>query len=113
MKSYSADELQQRKEDLADCIIRKRELENELKEIKKDFKERIDPISEEIARTSDDIKRKATLVEETVYRFTDEEERTTKFFTAEGICIEARPATADELTEIRFPHASLNTGTND
>ena len=38
MKSYTAEELQQRKEDLADCIIRKRELENELKESRFDVR---------------------------------------------------------------------------
>ncbi len=43
------------------------------------------------------IRAKAEYVTEKCFRFTDQETKTTGFYNPDGILIESRPATADEL----------------
>ena len=110
MKPYSKEELQKHKELLANASIEIAEIEAEKKLAMEGFRGRLKPLKEERALMVYNIKAKAEYVREECYRYTDREEKETGFYNSEGILIECRPATADELQVTLF--GTLRTGTN-
>jgi hypothetical protein len=102
MKPFTADELQQRKENLADVSVRIDEIETEKKEQAKVFKDALDPLVKQRSGMVDDIRRKSRYVNEVCYKFVDAEERMTGYYNSDGDLIESRPATADELQPSMF-----------
>ncbi len=112
MKPYTMQELQGHKEKLANVSIEIAEIEAEKKRIESDFKGRLKPLKESRAIMVSNIKSKAEYVNEVCYRFTDQETKETGYYNKEGILVECRPATADELQPNIFSMAR-KTGTND
>lgn len=112
MKPYTPEELQGHKEKLANVSIEIAEIEAEKKQVEADFKGRLKPLKESRAIMVSNIKSKSEYVSEICYRFTDQETKETGYYNKEGILIECRPATADELQPNIFSIAR-KTGTND
>ncbi|MBR8725499.1 hypothetical protein ACTMKN_10950 [Bacteroides pyogenes] len=112
MKPYTPEELQGHKEKLANVSIEIAEIEAEKKQVEADFKGRLKPLKESRAIMVSNIKSKAEYVNEVCYRFTDQETKETGYYNKEGILVECRPATADELQPNIFS-VVRNTGTND
>lgn len=111
MRQYTPEELLKLKESLSETCIKINDIEEELKEIKKEFKERIDPLLEAKKKTLEGLKNKAELVEENCYKFVDDEAREVGFYNENGDLIESRPAYSEELQKTLF--SVLRTGTND
>ncbi len=118
MKPYTPEELQGHKENLANVSIQIAEIEAEMKQVSAEYKGQLKPLKEQRANMVSNIKAKAEYVTEKCYRFTDQETKMTGFYNADGVLIESRPATADELQPTIF-HAIRTgkvpplTGTND
>lgn len=112
MKPYTPEELQGHKEKLANVSIEIAEIEAEKKQVEADFKGRLKPLKESRAIMVSNIKSKAEYVNEVCYRFTDQETKETGYYNKEGILVECRPATADELQPNIFS-MMRKTGTND
>ncbi|GAE14627.1 hypothetical protein JCM6292_790 [Bacteroides pyogenes JCM 6292] len=112
MKPYTPEELQGHKEKLANVSIEIAEIEAEKKQVEADFKGRLKPLKESRSIMVSNIKSKAEYVNEICYRFTDQETKETGYYNKEGILVECRPATADELQPNIFS-VVRNTGTND
>lgn len=102
MKPYTPEELQQRKEELANASIEIAEIEQEAKEAAAHYKGKLKPLKETRARMVGDIKSKSEYVKELCYKFVDQEARETGYYNKEGDLIESRPATADELQTTLF-----------
>lgn len=118
MKPYSPEELQGHKENLANVSIEIAEIEAEMKQVTAEYKGRLKPLKEQRAGMVSNIKAKAEYVTEPCYRFTDQEAKMTGFYNADGLLIESRPATADELQPtifgaLRTGNVPPLTGTND
>ena len=112
MKPYTPEELQGHKEKLANVSIEIAEIEAEKKQVEADFKGRLKPLKESRAIMVSNIKSKAEYVNDVCYRFTDQETKETGYYNKEGILVECRPATADELQPNIFS-VVRKTGTND
>lgn len=112
MKPYTPEELQGHKEKLANVSIEIAEIEAEKKQVEADFKGRLKPLKESRSIMASNIKSKAEYVNEICYRFTDQETKETGYYNKEGILVECRPATADELQPNIFSMVR-KTGTND
>lgn len=112
MKPYTSEELQGHKEELANVSIEIAEIEAEKKQVESDFKGRLKLLKESRATMVFNIKSKAEYVNEVCYRFTDQETKETGYYNKEGILVECRPATADELQPNIFS-VVRKTGTND
>lgn len=117
MKPYTPEEMQQRKEELANASIEIAEIEQEAKEAAAHYKGRLKPLKEARANIVSNIKAKAEYVKELCYKFVDQEARETGYYNREGDLIESRPATADEMQPTLFAVRGFNqadkTGTND
>ena len=117
MKPYTPEELQQRKEELANASIEVAEIEQEAKEAAAHYKGRLKPLKEARANIVANSKAKAEYVKELCYKFVDQEARETGYYNREGDLIESRPATADEMQPTLFAVRGFNqadkTGTND
>ena len=112
MKPYTSEELQGHKEELANVSFEIAEIEAEKKQVEADFKGRLKLLKESRAIMVCNIKSKAEYVNEVCYRFTDQETKETGYYNKEGILVECRPATADELQPNIFSMVR-KTGTND
>lgn len=102
MQRFTPEELQARKEELANVSISINDIESEKKDAMKEFKDRLDPLTEQRTILIGDIRRKAKEVTGDCYCFVNEEERMTYVIAENGECIEARPCTADELQKSVF-----------
>lgn len=109
-KSFESDELAQKKTDFANKSIRIAALEEEIKDFKDKIGEELKPLREEAKDLLSDIKAKGQMVHEKCYLFLDEEERMVGYYNAEGILVQSRPATRDELQKTIF--ADMREGTN-
>ena len=119
MKGYTPEELQGHKESLANVSIEIDEIEEQLKDIKAEFKERLKPLLEQRKEMVTNIKQKAEFVNEVCYKFVDTDEKMTGDYNADGDLIECRHATADEMQPTLFKRpmvvsggAEAKTGTN-
>ena len=120
-KEYTDPEQRKRfLKDNADSVVEKsymrsfspEDLEQELKRIKDEYKERLKPLQEKHAELIDNIRKKAVLVHGICYIFVVEEERTTYIINEYGDCIESRTCTADEMQKTVFEPLRKN-GTED
>lgn len=96
-KTFKPEELQQYKEELVQVCDKIDAIEEEKKQMSKEFKLQLDPLQFKRKEMIGNIRSKAKLVTEDCFQFTDRDARVTEFYNDEGDCIEARPATADEL----------------
>ncbi len=112
MRHFTPEELLKKKEGLSETCISINDIEEELKEIKKEYAEKLKPLVERKKRVLGELKKKAELVEEDCYKFIDAEAREVGFYNANGDLIESRPAYSEELQTTMF-QVIRKTGTED
>lgn len=112
MRHFTPEELLKKKEGLSETCISINDIEEELKEIKKEYAEKLKPLVERKKRVLGGLKKKAELVEEDCYKFIDAETREVGFYNANGDLIESRPAYSEELQTTMF-QVIRKTGTED
>jgi hypothetical protein len=97
MKPYTPEQLQQMKESLAETSISINDVEEQKKNILKDFKAQTEPLFTEKSNLLKGIKQKAEFVDEECYKFVDTATKEVGFYNSEGNLIESRPAYGNEL----------------
>lgn len=112
MRHFTPEELLKKKEGLSETCISINDIEEELKEIKKEYAEKLKPLVKRKKRVLGELKKKAELVEEDCYKFIDAEAREVGFYNANGDLIESRPAYSEELQTTMF-QVIRKTGTED
>jgi hypothetical protein len=113
MKRFTSEQLVQMKEGLSETDIEINDIEEEKKEVIKDFKARLEPLTDERKRLLRGLKDKAEYVREKCYKFVDMEARKVGYYNGDGELIESRPAFPDELQGNIFHQVSKRkTGTN-
>lgn len=95
-KNLSADELAARREDLADNCIKLNSLDDELKEIKDDFKLKIDPLKTRNKTLLTEIKTKQTTIDGTLYHMANHEDGMMETYDQEGMLISTRRLRPEE-----------------
>jgi len=112
MRHFTPEELLKLKEGLSETCISINDIEEELKEVKKEYKERLEPLINRKKEALEGLKKKAELVEEDCYKFIDEETREVGYYNQNGDLIESRPAYSEELQPTIFS-VLRKTGTDD
>jgi hypothetical protein len=112
MKPFTPDTVTAMKNELAEVSIQINDIQAEKKEAMKDFKLRTDPLTDEKKILLGNIKQKAEFVKEQCYKFIDRTDKMTGFYNADGLLVECRPSTPDELQATIFQDLR-KTGTND
>jgi len=111
MRHYTPEELLKLKEGLSETCISINDIEEELKEVKKEYKDRLEPLIARKKEALEGLKKKAELVEEDCYKFIDTEAREVGYYNQNGDLIESRPAYSEELQTTMF-QVIRNTGTD-
>jgi hypothetical protein len=95
-KSLSAEDLAGRREDLADNCIKLNSFEDELKEVKDDFKLKMDPLKNHNKTLLTEIKTKQTTVDGTLFHLANLEDGMMETYTEEGELISSRRLRPEE-----------------
>ena len=111
MKRFTPEQMVQMKEFLSETDIEINDVEEEKKEVVKDFKSRLEPLTDERKRLLKGLKNKAEYVMESCYKFVDVDTREVGFYNKDGDLIESRPAHSDELQGSIF-QVNRKTGTD-
>jgi hypothetical protein len=111
MRHFTPEELLRKKEGLSETCISINDIEEELKEIKQQYAEKLKPLIETKKRVLGELKKKAELVNEDCYKFIDAEAREVGYYNQNGDLIESRPAYSEELQTTMF-QVIRNTGTD-
>lgn len=101
-KSFSSEEMDQKKTEFANKSIRIAELEEMIKDYKDNINLELKPLREEAQKLRDDLKAKGQMVKEKCYALIDQEEKMVGYYNAEGSLVMQRPATRDELQKTIF-----------
>ena len=112
MRHFTPEELLRKKEELSETCISINDIEEELKEIKAEYSEKLKPLIQAKKQALEDLKKKAELVEEDCYKFIDEETREVGYYNENGDLIESRPAYSEEIQKTIFQVLRKN-GTED
>lgn len=102
MRHFTPEELLKKKEGLSGTCISINDIEEELKDIKKEYAEKLKPLIERKKRVLGELKKKAELVEEDCYKFIDTDTREVGYYNQNGDLIESRPAYSEELQTTMF-----------
>ncbi len=97
MKEFSEKELQEFKESLSKLMIDLNKLEEELKEVKKEYQDKMKPLKESTQVLIENLKHKSRLVEEECYVMLEHEEGKAGYYNAEGELVHERPLNAEEM----------------
>lgn len=111
-KTFSPDELSEKKTDFANKSIRIAELEEQIKDFKDQINVELKPLREEAIALRNDLKSKGQMVKEKCYIFLDEEEKMVGYYNSEGLLVQSRPATRDEMQKTIYAEMRRD-GTND
>lgn len=95
-KSLSADELAARREDLADDCIKLNQFEDELKEIKDGFKDKMDPLKAANKLRLTEIKTKQSTVDGTLYHIANHDAGMMETYDNEGFLVSSRRLRPEE-----------------
>lgn len=112
MRHYTPEELLKLKESLSETCISINDIEEELKEVKKEYKDRLEPLLNKKKEALEGLKKKAELVEEDCYKFIDEDAKEIGYYNQNGDLIESRPAYSEEIQKTIFQVLRKN-GTED
>ena len=111
MRHFTPEELLKKKESLSETCISINDVEEELKQLKQEYAEKLKPLLETKKRVLGELKNKAELVNEDCYTFIDAEAREVGYYKQNGDLIESRPAYSEELQTTMF-QVIRNTGTD-
>ena len=95
-RKFDQGEINERRADLANVTIQIADLDQELSEIRADFKGKIKPLQERIVKLRDELKSGGDWVKGECYKFVDEETGEVGFYSPEGYLLEQRAMTAEE-----------------
>lgn len=95
-KALTADELSARREDLADNCIKLNKFEDELKEVKDDFKLKMDPLKNSNKTLLTEIKTKQTTIDGTLFHMANHEDGMMETYDNEGLLIASRRLRPEE-----------------
>lgn len=96
-KSFSSDELTEKRVELEHVSVKIDDLEEAKKDYLDMIKTEMKPLLEGKKMVIKELKEKAATVKENCYRFLDEETRMVGYYNAEGLLVYSRPATVTEL----------------
>ena len=90
-------------------IIQIADLEQELAEVRADYKGKIKPLQERVSKLRDELKVGGDWIKGDCFKFVDEDEGKVGIYSPEGYLLEQRPMTQDERQRNVF--RALRTGT--
>lgn len=111
-KSFSTEELAEQRESLTDLSIKIADIEAELDEAKKQYKEMLKPLYKDKAVAIENLKKKAQVVTEECCKFFDEETKMVGYYNDEGKLVNSRPAFPNEMQGNLFRINVPKTGTD-
>ncbi|WP_353124083.1 hypothetical protein [Dysgonomonas capnocytophagoides] len=109
-RRFSTDELNQKKENLANLSVEINDIEEEKKDAMESYKDRLKPLNIDKKVLLDEIKKKSEFVNEECYKFIDHEEKVVGYYNKLGELVSSRPIMPQEMQKTIF---QLKTGTND
>jgi hypothetical protein len=95
-KELTSEELAARREDLADDCIKLNQLEDDLKEIKDEFKSKMLPLKQANKQRLAEIKTRQTTVDGTLYHLANHDQQIMETYDAEGYFISSRSLRPEE-----------------
>lgn len=110
-KSFSSEELAEQRENLTDLSIKIADIEKELEEAKRTYKEMLKPLKEEKAVAIDNLRKKAQVVTEECCKFFDPDSKMIGYYNNEGKLVSSRPAFPDEM-QLNLFRINSSTGTD-
>lgn len=110
-RHFTPDELNQKKEELANVSIEIAEIEEAKKETMAQFKEQLKEPEETKKKLLGELKHKSEYVNDECYKFIDHEERMVGYYDKTGVLVSSRPIMPQEMQKTVF---SINrkTGTD-
>jgi hypothetical protein len=96
MKSFSPDLMEGMKDELVSSTIALTELEQELKTIQEDYKNRMAPLKKAVALNAKYLKEKAEYIKEPCFKMVDHAAGEVGYYNGEGELILSRPAKPEE-----------------
>ena len=109
-KQYDNEKIEELKDQLVDTSIQMRDVKADKKDATKMYNEQIKQLEERSEEVTKGLKEKAEFVNETCYRFLDQETRTVGFYSAEGLLVLQRPARPEEMqTSIKMEYQRTGT----
>jgi hypothetical protein len=109
-RRFTTEELNERKEELADTSISISMIEEEKKASDDDFKLRRKPLDTRKKTLVEELKNKSEFVSEDCYKFIDHEERMVAFYNSDGEMVSSRPIMPQEMQKTIF--GQIRTGTD-
>lgn len=113
-KKLDSQELNQKRKEYTDLSLKVADLEDEKKEVIKDFKDRIDPIKDQVKSLGTEVRTGHAQFEGSLFGFIDEQTKMVYFYSESGELIETetRPANQEELGLFNGLRVVGKTGTN-
>lgn len=111
-RRFSVDELNQKKEDLANVSIEISDIEEEKRELMADIKFRLKPLTEEKKIILEEVKKKSEFVQKECYKFIDHEAKTVGYYDETGELVSTRTIMPQEMQKTIF-QLNTKTGTED
>ena len=96
MRRFTPEEIQEKKNLLAEKSIVINDISTEAKETSKGFKEQLKPLIEEKSAVLKDLKTKSEFVNEECFKFIDHTEGMVGFYNGEGVLVESRQIRPEE-----------------
>lgn len=110
-RRFTPEEMNQKKEELANASIKINDLEVTKREVIKEMKDKMKTPLEERKQLLQEIKQKSEYVLEECYKFIDQEERVVAFYNKFGELVSSRPIMPQEMQKTIY--RSIKTGTED
>jgi len=110
-RRFTPEELNERKEQLADASITISEIEAEKKSVDASFKLRLKPLESQKAELIEQLKTQTEFVNERCYKFIYHDEKLAGFYNSDGELVYTRALQAQEMQKTIF--GQLRTGTSD
>ena len=108
-RKFDQDEINERRSELANVTIQIADLEQELAEVRADYKGKIKPLQERVSKLRDELKVGGDWIKGDCFKFVDEDEGKVGIYSPEGYLLEQRPMTQDERQRNVF--RAIRTGT--
>lgn len=108
-RKFDQEEINERRSELANVIIQIADLEQELAEVRADYKGKIKPLQERVSKLRDELKVGGDWIKGDCFKFVDEDEGKVGIYSPEVYLLEQRPMTQDERQRNVF--RALRTGT--
>lgn len=108
-RKFDQEEINERRSELANVIIQIADLEQELSEVRADYKGKIKPLQERVSKLRDELKVGGDWIKGDCFKFVDEDEGKVGIYSPEGYLLEQRPMTQDERQRNVF--RAIRTGT--